>query len=232
MARWSSLPELLRDRFHATVERLRSVHGRHAGDRCVADHFDGVNLATASHLIAGGYLLHGPAVAVRVAEEDEPDVVQVLPLSGRARSRGADHLDLADLHPPLDQPGPRRVDVIDHQLQALERAGGHIYETFAYYDRATRPRRGQLHDVVALADLGVVVDVESQLLCVERFGAIHVRDGDHNHLKSPVHDGSSFRVVDGSTTINCFTAIPFVPSCDSPRPYRPSSSPAAANWKT
>jgi hypothetical protein len=26
-------------------------------------------------LVAGGYLLHGPTVAVRIAEEDEPDVV-------------------------------------------------------------------------------------------------------------------------------------------------------------
>ena len=75
------------------------MHGRHVGDRRVADLFDGVNLAMASHLIAGGYLLHGPAVAVRIAEEDKPDVVQVLPVSGRARTRSADHLYLADLHP-------------------------------------------------------------------------------------------------------------------------------------
>src|SRR5918997_7200861 len=229
MARWSSLPELLRDRFHATVERLRSVHGRHAGDRCVADHFDGVNLATASHLIAGGYLLHGPAVAVRVGEEDEPDVVQVLPLSGRARSRGADHLDLADLHPALDKPDTSRADVIDHQLQALERAGGHVHDALSYYDRATRPRRGQLHDAELLADLGVVVDVEPQLLGVERFGAVHVRDGDHHHLERPVHDGPSFLVVDVFATINCSTSTPFVPSCVSPRSYRPSSPPATAS---
>src|SRR5918997_6018604 len=149
----SSLPELLREPFHATDERLRHMHKRHVGDRRVADLFDGVNLAMASHLIAGGYLLHGPAVAVRIAEEDKPDVVQVLPVSGRARSRRADHLNLADLHPALDQPGTRCADVIDHQLQALERAWRHVYEVLPHHDRATRPRRGQLHDVVLLADL-------------------------------------------------------------------------------
>src|ERR671917_253780 len=102
MTRRSSLPELLREPFHATVERLKHVHGR--------------------------------PVAVGIAEEDEPDVVQVLPVPGRARTRGAlpDHLDLAGLHPPLDKLGTRRANVLDHQLQALERAWRHVYEAFAH----------------------------------------------------------------------------------------------------
>lgn len=35
-------------------------------------------------LAAGAYLLHGPAVAVRVGEVDEPDVVEGFPLAARA----------------------------------------------------------------------------------------------------------------------------------------------------
>jgi hypothetical protein len=51
---------------------------------------------------AGGDLLHGPAVAVRVVEEDEHYVVEVLPVAGGTRPRSADHPYLADLHPALD----------------------------------------------------------------------------------------------------------------------------------
>jgi hypothetical protein len=32
-------------------------------------------VAAAALLVAGGYLLHGPSVAVGIAEEHEPDVV-------------------------------------------------------------------------------------------------------------------------------------------------------------
>jgi hypothetical protein len=60
------------------------------------------SVTAAAWLVARGDLLHGPSVAVRVGEEDEPHVVQVLPVPGRARSRSADYLDLADLHPPLE----------------------------------------------------------------------------------------------------------------------------------
>jgi hypothetical protein len=38
-----------------------------------------------SGLAAGGYLLHGPAVPVRIAEEDEPDVVEGVPVTARPR---------------------------------------------------------------------------------------------------------------------------------------------------
>ena len=53
-------------------------------------------------LIAGRYLLHGPAVAVRIAEEDEPHVVEILPSTSQARRIPVQHLDSADLHPSLD----------------------------------------------------------------------------------------------------------------------------------
>jgi hypothetical protein len=58
-------------------------------------------VAAAARLVARGDLLHGPSVAVRIAKEDEPDVIEGLSVLGWARTRSADHLDLADLHPPL-----------------------------------------------------------------------------------------------------------------------------------
>ena len=69
-------------------------------------------------LAAGGDLLHRPPIAVRVVKEHEPDVVEVIPVPGRAGTRGADHLGLADLNPALEELGPRREEVPDHQLQA------------------------------------------------------------------------------------------------------------------
>ena len=79
--------------------------GRHVGERCVADLFDGVDLVATSRLIASWQLLHGPAVPVRVAEEDERTPVELL--------------DLADLHPALGKLFTRGVYVRDDQLKAL-----------------------------------------------------------------------------------------------------------------
>ena len=59
-------------------------------------------------LAARRYLLHTPAVAVRIAEEDEPDVVKGVP--GGARVFAQD-LNLANLHPSLDELCTRLVDV-------------------------------------------------------------------------------------------------------------------------
>lgn len=47
-------------------------------------------------LAVGGYLLYGPAIAVRVAEEDESDVVQGARFGIWVL---AENLGLADLHP-------------------------------------------------------------------------------------------------------------------------------------
>src|SRR5918995_5037337 len=143
-------------------------------------------------LIAGRYLLHRPPVAVRVVEEHEPHVVEVILVPGRAGTRGADHLGLANFNPALDELGPRRADVPDHQLQALERAGLHVRDTFAHDDRASRSRRGQLHDVVLVADPGVMVYGKAELLGVEGFGAVHLGDRYDNHFQRPVHGCPSF----------------------------------------
>jgi dihydrofolate reductase len=137
-------------------------------------------------LAAGRDLLHGPAVAVRVAEEDEADVVERIGLRGEVL---AHHLDLADLHPSPSELGMGRPDVRDHELQALERARCHVRDDpLTDDDRAARSGRGELDDPVALAHRGVVVDVEAELLGVEGLRAVHVRDGDDHHFESPVHE--------------------------------------------
>ena len=59
-------------------------------------------------LVAGGNLLHSPAVAVRIAGEDE-------------RAPG-ELLDIANLHPPLDELPTRSVYVRDDHLHTLDGA--------------------------------------------------------------------------------------------------------------
>jgi hypothetical protein len=136
-------------------------------------------------LAAAGDLLDGPAVAVRIAEEDETDVVEWIGLRARAL---AQELDIADVDLSLGELGSRRVDVGDDQLQALERARRHVRDdAFAHHDRAARPGWRELHDPVALADRCVVVHTEAELFCVERLGTIHVGDGDDDDFKRPVH---------------------------------------------
>ncbi len=63
-------------------------------------------------------LLHGPSVAVRVAEEDEP-APRVFP-------------DFADLYAPLNELGTRRVDLGHDELQALHRSRGFVEIPFPY----------------------------------------------------------------------------------------------------
>ena len=62
----------------------------------------------AALLIASGNLLHGPAIAVRIAEEDERAPVELL--------------HLADIRPSLGELRTRCVYVRDDQLHTLDRA--------------------------------------------------------------------------------------------------------------
>jgi hypothetical protein len=67
-------------------------------------------------------LLHGPAVAVRIAEEDE-------------RASG-EILDLAHLHPPLHELPTRGLYIRDDQLNALEGARLRLHDPRPDGDRA------------------------------------------------------------------------------------------------
>ena len=72
-------------------------------------------------LAACRYLLHGPPVSVRIAEEEEPDIVEWV----RLRTGALAHdLDLADLHPSLPKLSTFHVEVRDDQLQPLQGESG------------------------------------------------------------------------------------------------------------
>lgn len=93
-------------------------------------------------------------------------------------------LDLTDLDPALEQLGPGKVGVGDHQLQSLDASGGHLVGAAGQCDRAGRSRRGQLHEPKLLAHLVVVFGDEADLL-VEGLGSIQV--GYHLHkLEQPI----------------------------------------------
>src|SRR5918997_7172254 len=151
------------------------------GERYVADLFDGVDPATRSRLIASGNLLHGPAVAVRIAEEDEraPDEV----------------LNLGDFHSPLEELRARGVYVRDDHLHTLDGAGLRLRDPRPYCDRAGRPGRRQLHEANLVADPVIVVGVEAGLFSVEGLRPVHVRDGYRHQFDLPIHDTPSFRMV-------------------------------------
>ena len=73
-----------------------------------------------------GQLLQGPAVAVRIAEGGVQDATEIL--------------DLADPHPPLDEPRTRRLYVWDDQVEALNGAGRRVHDPDPEGDRAGRTR--------------------------------------------------------------------------------------------
>src|SRR5437667_2137120 len=101
-------------------------------------------------LPASGHLLHGPTVAVRIAEEDEGAPVEFL--------------DVTHLDPALDELRTRGVDVRDDQLQALHGARPHVAKPSPQGDRASRPGRRELDEANLIADLVVMVRMEPGLV--------------------------------------------------------------------
>lgn len=88
-------------------------------------------LAPTQTSIAGGDLLHRPAVPVGITEEDERSPRELL--------------DLADLHAALAQRRMGDADIGDDELQSLYRAGCGVRDSLSERDRARRPGRCQLH---------------------------------------------------------------------------------------
>src|SRR5688572_832675 len=122
-----------------------------------------------------GDLLYGPAVAVRIVEEDERAPVELL--------------DLADLDPSFDELRMCRMDVRDHELKTLGGARPHVAtKAGPKGDRAGRPGRRELDEPDLIADPMVMVRMEADLLGVERLRPVHVRDGNLHQFEPPVHD--------------------------------------------
>src|SRR5215218_412320 len=141
-------------------------------------------------LLARRELLHGPAVAVGVAEEHEPAPREVL--------------HLADLDAALEQLGARPLDVGDDELQPLHRPGRSIGDPLADGDRAGRPARRELDEAQPVAHAVVLVGVEAGLLGVEGLRAVHVGHGDGDERELPVHVRlSSGWAIVGDCTPNC-----------------------------
>src|SRR5215218_9088604 len=140
----------------------------------------------------GGYLLHAPAVSVRIAEEDTPDIVEVFSLLSRSVSTLFEELDITDIHAPLHQLGTCGAHVPDDQEYAINGAWLHSDGARSQMYRARRSGRGQLDEVDLIADPVVYVHVEPDLLRVEVSGAFHVRDRDRHDLYLPIHDLSPF----------------------------------------
>jgi hypothetical protein len=122
-------------------------------------------------------LLHGPRVAVRIAEAEE----------GAAIALVEDH-DVAAGDATADQLIACGACVRDHELQALDRAGLHLVlrRQVADHDGATRATWRQLDDMHVLV-AGVVIKVESDLVPVEGHRAVDVGDGHDDDFEGPVH---------------------------------------------
>src|SRR5215208_5684535 len=90
----------------------------------------------------GRYLLDTPAVAVRIAEEDAPDVVEVFPLLSRTVSALVEDLEITDIHAPLHQLGTCGPHVPDHQEHAIYGARFHGDGARSQMYRARRSGRG------------------------------------------------------------------------------------------
>ena len=121
---------------------------------------------------AGRDLLYRPAVAVGVLEEDEPDVVEWI---GHRSGVLTEDPYVTDRNAPCHQFLMRASDVGNYELQALEGPGGHLgNDPFADDDGASRSGWGELYYPSVIADGGVVIDGESQLMVIEVLGPVDV----------------------------------------------------------
>src|ERR671913_299236 len=180
-------------------------------------------------------LLQDPAVAVRIAEEDKRVPLSTSPLNPRT----AFHvLDRAGLHTPLDQLRAGGLDVGDDELQALQLPWRHVQDPAAQVDRAARPWRCELHEAHLVADLGVEVDDEADLLAVEVLRPVHVLDGDRHNFELPVHGAPSISVVtvfsysqSPRTSAPAASSVSLRRRYSSTRTIRPSGSRNVKTWK-
>ncbi len=118
-------------------------------------------------------LLHGPAVAVGVAEVDEPAPREIL--------------DGAHIDPAALELGARRFDVGDDELEAGDRPRLRAAHSLAERDRTRRTGRRHLDEADLVADDMVVVGVEAGLL-VERLGPVDVGNRDGDEFELEIHD--------------------------------------------
>src|SRR5437879_2377159 len=133
-------------------------------------------------------LLDEPRVAVRILEGEEAVVALPLRVETGLLTPVREVERLADVDAALDELGPRRFDVRDAEMEAVQRARRHLL-ALQKRDRAGGARRAELHDPEVVAGAVVDVDAEADLVGIERFGSIHVGDGDDDELQAPVHGG-------------------------------------------
>src|SRR4051812_7304401 len=129
----------------------------------------------------GRDLLEQPAVAVRVAEGG----VREVRAPGQVKPGGLRLLlHLADVDASADEILPGGVDVLDRQVELLERPGLHRRDALAEVDRGLRAGRRHLH-LPEVAEVDVDVEPPSQAL-VEAQCPIDVGDWDRHHLEPHV----------------------------------------------
>ncbi len=110
-------------------------------------------------------------------------------------SRGAlgpELLHVADGGAPAGERRAYGVDILDDELDALDRAGVAERQADPDHDRAGRAGRRHLHDPHALAGADVVVEVEADLLGVEGLRRVDVGDRDGDYFELQIH-AASFR---------------------------------------
>ena len=129
-------------------------------------------------------LLDGPAVAVRVAEEEER--VPVVALAVR-EARAVVVPDGRDRDAPAGEERVGGVDVRHAQLEALEGPRRHLRQSRSDRDRASRALRRHLDDPEVLVGRMVDVDREPHLVRVEGLGPVHVGHGDDDDLELELH---------------------------------------------
>src|SRR3954447_530039 len=130
------------------------------------------------------HFVNGPLVAVRITEEAEtaPWVL----------------LNLRRLYAVLPQERMRLLSVVDVELGPLERPGWRVDVSDGECDGARRACWCQLDEAVAGVNVDILLDRESELVDVERFGAVDVGDGNGDHLKAELH-GDLLRGVTGTS---------------------------------
>src|SRR3954452_10956851 len=131
--------------------------------------------------------LHEPDVAVGTGEVEERRVAPPFGIDAVGAAARSEVVGITRCDAALDELRMRSLDVRDAQVEALERAGLHLADSGPDRDRARGAGRRHLHDPEVLPRARVDLEAEAELVEVERFRTVDVRNGPDHQFERPIH---------------------------------------------
>src|ERR1700745_976812 len=97
------------------------------------------------------------------------------------------YLDFACLDAATRELSANSLNVVYDDLKSFLGSRSHLGDAYPHHYRACRSGRRELHETQLIVDLVIMVQMKSNLVDVERFGAVDIGHGHGNELEFHVH---------------------------------------------